>query len=344
MGGYAQELMSPEDIIQVPGSDGFLISNAGDGLLKQVKVDGTVENFGMEAKGSHGIATDGVNVYSCFKRELRSYNIKTKSLEAIYRPSGASFLNDVCIGSDGALYITDFNTKKIYRAEALGEGRYDEPIAWKSLDRIPSALSYDFGEEELIITTWGKDSEFICLDPSTAKVNARIQTGYDNVESIMIHKGAAVISSWGPDAVVSYPDGVRGEGEELEEIEITRPTGLLMTEGGDLMVLSADMNSADDLVKNLDSKDLELGLMDLSVFPNPMSTSSMISFELETSGYVSVQLFDSKGNRISTLFEGSQRAGVQQILCAKEELSSGLYFVLVQSGDKSEAMAVTILD
>jgi hypothetical protein len=73
----------------------------------------------------------------------------------------------------------------------------------------------------------------------------------------------------------------------------------------------------------------------LTNYPNPVSTSTTIKFELKSPSYVSLKLYDMIGNVVATIFEGYQNAGEQHVaFTAKDrfgaQLTSGSYLYELQ--------------
>ncbi len=71
-------------------------------------------------------------------------------------------------------------------------------------------------------------------------------------------------------------------------------------------------------------------LYSLNNFPNPLSYSTTIRFELPEEGYVNIRLYDALGNMISTIFEGYVNSGTNDIEWAARDnagadLGSGTY-------------------
>ncbi len=67
-----------------------------------------------------------------------------------------------------------------------------------------------------------------------------------------------------------------------------------------------------------------------SPYPNPFNSTTTISYGLPHPGKVSLQLYDVKGQQISTLFEGNRQAGIYSTNLAGKDLASGLYFVRLE--------------
>ena len=71
----------------------------------------------------------------------------------------------------------------------------------------------------------------------------------------------------------------------------------------------------------------------------------MISYELPVSGFVSLKVFDVLGNEVATLVDEDKSAGVYNVEFRMQnlELSSGIYFYRLQSGDFVETKKMILL-
>jgi hypothetical protein len=69
----------------------------------------------------------------------------------------------------------------------------------------------------------------------------------------------------------------------------------------------------------------------LEAFPNPASSSTTLSYELQTPGMVGIQLLDTQGQVIQDLYRGKAEAGVNSQLISLEGLEKGVYFIRLES-------------
>src|SRR5205085_329547 len=128
---------------------------------------------------------------------------------------GATFLNDVAIGPDGAVYFTDTGikfdatgnithpgTNRIFR---LSGGKVTTVAEGDSL-RNPNGLAWDAtGKRWLLAPFDGKDVQTMAAD---AKVPAMLSTGpgqYDGIE--MLADGRVLVSSWADSSVYVVSNG-----------------------------------------------------------------------------------------------------------------------------------------
>ena len=71
----------------------------------------------------------------------------------------------------------------------------------------------------------------------------------------------------------------------------------------------------------------------LQLYPNPVITHTTLSYTVAESGKYALSLYDSRGNRLSILKEGTAGAGQKgTVVLDASSLKSGLYFIKLQTG------------
>lgn len=79
-------------------------------------------------------------------------------------------------------------------------------------------------------------------------------------------------------------------------------------------------------------------------YPNPFNPSTTIRFSVETTGRALLRVFDLLGREIKTLFDGEAAAErMYQVTFNATGLTSGLYFVRLESGGKMATQNVVLL-
>ncbi len=78
-------------------------------------------------------------------------------------------------------------------------------------------------------------------------------------------------------------------------------------------------------------------------FPNPFNPSTNISYTLNKSSEVHLEVFDSLGKKVADLVQNFQTAGAYNILFNASRLSSGLYFYRLSSGGFSDVRKMYLI-
>ncbi len=78
-------------------------------------------------------------------------------------------------------------------------------------------------------------------------------------------------------------------------------------------------------------------------FPNPFNPATTISWEIPSSNFVTLKIYDLLGKEIAALVNEEQRAGKHQINFNAKELSSGTYFYKLTAGDYSKTAKLLLL-
>ena len=94
----------------------------------------------------------------------------------------------------------------------------------------------------------------------------------------------------------------------------------------------------------LGTKQADEASVAMSVFPNPSNSQATVTYRvLNGSEYVNVVLTDLMGRTVSTLQDGKQAAGFQNIALKSVTIAAGTYMVRVQVGDKVATRKVVLL-
>jgi len=77
--------------------------------------------------------------------------------------------------------------------------------------------------------------------------------------------------------------------------------------------------------------------------PNPFNPTTTISYSLTGAGNVSVEVYNVAGQKVDTLVDGFMDAGSHSVVWDASDLSAGVYFYTVKSGELSRTMKMTLL-
>jgi hypothetical protein len=71
-------------------------------------------------------------------------------------------------------------------------------------------------------------------------------------------------------------------------------------------------------------------------YPNPFNPSTTIRYALASAGFVRLNVIDMSGRQVASLLNGEQAAGMHSVIWSPDNLSSGSYFYVLESGDFRE--------
>lgn len=72
----------------------------------------------------------------------------------------------------------------------------------------------------------------------------------------------------------------------------------------------------------------------VNVCPNPFNPATVISYQLERTIPVNLQVFNARGERVTVLVNGTQAAGMHRAVFEAKNLPSGLYLCRLSAGEK----------
>ncbi len=85
------------------------------------------------------------------------------------------------------------------------------------------------------------------------------------------------------------------------------------------------------------------GILQLEAFPNPFNPATTVSYEVTTSGPVSLVLYDITGRLVDVLLDGEFREAQTHSLSYESRAASGIYFLWMESGGKVITRKISLL-
>jgi sugar lactone lactonase YvrE len=138
----------------VSNINGSAVTEDGNGFLSLLRTNGKVIKRkwigGFDAPT--GMAGKGGKLYVADIRRIRIVDIVKETVVKSIPIGGAGYLNDVAIGPDGAVYVTDVVNDSIYRIED------DQAEIWIQDPALghPNGIVND-GHGRFIVASWGKE-------------------------------------------------------------------------------------------------------------------------------------------------------------------------------------------
>ena len=107
-------------------------------------------------------------------------------------------------------------------------------------------------------------------------------------------------------------------------------------------IFRAPVNSLPVGVENLQSEQPQSFMLHQN-YPNPFNPSTLIRFTLSRSSFVTLEIYDAQGSKITELLKGIQYAGSYEIPFSGSNLAGGVYFCRLTVGDHSQSIKLVLL-
>lgn len=78
-------------------------------------------------------------------------------------------------------------------------------------------------------------------------------------------------------------------------------------------------------------------------YPNPFNPSTMINYSIPTDGNVKITVYNTLGKQVAVLVDEFQKSGSHAVRFANSNLSSGVYFYRVESGNNVKTLRMMLL-
>jgi sugar lactone lactonase YvrE len=217
---------SARDVFYVSNINGSPLAKDDNGFISRMKPDGTIDSLELIAGGRDGVTLNapkglalvGDTLWVADIDAVRAFNVHTGAVVATVDLTSfhAVFLNDVCVGGDGAIYVTDTGMKpsgdamthvagadRIFRIDAAHHATI--ALASDSL-HWPNGITWDASGNRFIVVPYDKVPQILAWRPGTPQpVIIGYGSGqYDGVELLADRR--LVITSWA-DSTISIRDG-----------------------------------------------------------------------------------------------------------------------------------------
>lgn len=232
--GATEQMKTPESVRYDPDLDVYFVSNVngnpsvhdGNGFIVRIPAESTTTVTTLVESGRNGATLDapkgiailGNNLWVADIDVVRVIDKKTGKLVKTVSLKGnkATFLNDVCVGGDGNVYVTDTGiafdakggmshpgTNRIFRITPSYQ--VSEAATGDSLES-PNGITWDAAKARFLLAPFaGKDVQ--TWKPGD-KAPARLVDGpgqYDGIE--VLQDGRILVSSWADSSVNVVQNG-----------------------------------------------------------------------------------------------------------------------------------------
>jgi sugar lactone lactonase YvrE len=210
------------DVWFVSNINGHPGAKDNNGYISRLKSDGTPDSLKFIAAGKRavtlnapkGIAVVGDTLWVADIDAVRAFNKRTGAPLTSVRVRGAKFLNDVAVGPDGALYLTDtglipdpktmlkhVGPDRIYK---VASGRATVALESPQLAG-PNGITWDSGDNQFVIVSFGGPSIF-AWKPDSKELRP-LGTGPGEQDGVEVSDGNLVVTSWTDSSLFILKDG-----------------------------------------------------------------------------------------------------------------------------------------
>jgi len=330
---HGQLLTNIESVEYDPINDRFLVSN-GSNIVEVDDLGEPVAIFGTTASSDYGMEVMGTNLFVIDGSSVRAYDLTSGEQNSSISISGAQFLNGMACDDDHRIWVTDFNSKKIYELDFtdLSNPSYTQVVS--NTVTTPNGICFDEANNRLVFVNWGSNAKIKAIDLQTYTMSTLVENaGVGNIDGIdNDNYGNYYISSWSPNRITKYNSDF-SISEIVLSTGLSSPADICYAESVDKLAIP---NSGDDTVQILS---FGVGISELknlwafNCYPNPVKESSVVSIDLPKSETLKLEVLDQQGRVVIELFEENLSLGKHKFQLRDMQLSSGAYIWRMSNGE-----------
>ncbi len=203
----------------------------------------------------------------------------------------------------------------------------------------PNGILYDEANNRLIYVNWGSNAAIKSVDLADNSISTIVaNTGLGNIDGIDDDaQGNYYISSWSPNRITKY-DANFENAEIITTPSINNPADIGYSMTTDTLAVPVGNNVVFVGFEPITSiTELEKDF-DLSLFPNPVSDYTTVSFDLAQTSQMELACFDVQGRLVKTFLNEKLVAGKHRIVLTDLDFPKGQYVLNLSSQDFQKSM------
>ncbi|MBN8695247.1 MAG: T9SS type A sorting domain-containing protein [Bacteroidetes bacterium] len=342
---FSQSYNSPESIeFDYANNRWFIANNGGNNILTRNSTTGALAVFatGFSGGGPHGLEIVNDTLYACAGGNLKAFNINTGA--AVFNISlGATFLNGITHDNSGNLYITDYSGNKIYRFDITT--RQFNAFVSSGLSS-PNGIIFDQPNNRCVFVQWTGAIKSVSLLDSTVTTLVA-SSGLSSVDGITKDGvGNYFLSSWSPTRITRYSNTFTSP-TAVVTTGLSNPADIFYNVITDTLGVpnsGSGNNTTYHYFGSPTSIDEMSNVTEPIVFPNPISKSATITFELTQTEKVNVSLYDEKGALVKMIAEEQMFKGKNSVFLNRAGLAAGSYFLKISTQDAIQTKKLIITE
>lgn len=237
-------LATPESVLHDEDADVYLVSNIngspldkdGNGFISRITPDGQVEELrwidgeaeGITLHAPKGMALRGDTLFVSDIDSVRAFSRTSGEYHGARGVPGATFLNDLAVGADGTLYVSDTGLNPDFSSsgtDAVYGFDGDEAVVAAEGTQLSGPNGLAAYDRSLVVVSFGAaEIRRIDLDAGDAASSEVIATlpGAQLDGVVRLNDGSLLVSSWETQTIYRVPPNVEGEqpGDAQREAEV----------------------------------------------------------------------------------------------------------------------------
>ena len=335
----SQTISGTEAVEYDPTGNRFLITN-GSSILQQASGSDELEFFG-NSDADYGMEVIENTLYTISgggSQSIKFHDLTTEEeLNSISIPA-SGFLNGMASDPIGnRIWVTDFSNNTIYEIDVTDAADPMAETVVSNTGCTPNGVTYEAANNRLVFTCWsgGAIKE---VDLSDYSVSTLTNTGLSQIDGIdHDENGKFYISSWSPTRITL----LNNEFSAMQTITapgLSSPADISYAVEIDTLAVA---NSGNNTITYIYLGDLvnvnEIETANtLTVYPNPISEGSYISFELAQNSPCEISIYDTQGKLVYALLNETMPAGEHKVLLAGFSLETGSYICELKTGNSTQ--------
>lgn len=328
----AQVFSSIESVEYDAVNSRFLVSN-GNRVIEANGDGEEVAFFGTAPRSDYGMEVMNGNLFTIVGGFVRAYDL-TSGLEVMnIFITDAQFLNGMASDGVNRIWVTDFGGKRIHELDVTDLSDPQVTTIVANTVNTPNGIVYDADDNRLVFVGWGSNAKIKQVDLSDYSVTELLSTSISNIDGIDDdNDGNFYISSWSPTARITRYDNDFSAGEIITAPGLSSPADICYAKEIDTLAIPNTGNQTVTFIgfgTNSVSDFSTDGGIRVGCMPNPVNEQSVISIELEKSGFTEITISDLSGRIIHTLLSENLSAGSHKVLLNGIEIPQGVYICSV---------------
>jgi hypothetical protein len=210
-GPEAVQYDSDQDVYFVSNFNGNGTAADSNGFISRAQTDGAIDSLkfmvGTEQYPLHaprGMYIVGDTLFVADQMGVHGFDRYTGQQIAFtdFTNFEPGFLNDLAMGADSSLYVTDSGKPLLYRMSGANVS-----IAVDSLSHVNNGIMYDRKNQRLILAPWGDGQTFLTWNPlsnSVGEAGTGVGGLYDGIEPV---NGDFIVTSQADSTLQLIRDG-----------------------------------------------------------------------------------------------------------------------------------------